>query len=67
MGYKPNAKENLYSFQLDKASYSALYDEKTGCIKTLQFEIDPNQLWVTLKLKDPLVCKKGPWEIKFDR
>jgi len=64
MGYEPAARESLQSFKLD-GSYAADYEQKTGALKTLELEINPNQWWVTLKLFDPLIYKQGPWEIKF--
>lgn len=67
LGYDQKAAEGIYDFRIDETSYAAQFDRKTGVLRTLEFEIFPDQFWIKLKLKDPLVYKKGPWEIKLDK
>ncbi len=65
--FDEKAKASLRSFNLDKMSWSAKMDEKNGAYKILEFEVAPNQRSVKLDLKEPLVIKKGPWEIQIKK
>lgn len=65
--YDKKAKASLRGFNLDKQSWGGEMDEKTGALRTLEFDVASYRRSVALRLKEPLVIKQGPWEMNIKK